>query len=769
MSRRRLTTSAWRAATIAGVAAGFASARATTAGAQGGPALPADLERFYSAPSLVGTAPRGVTWAPDGDRFAFLWNTEGTNFLDVYVATVAATGAVTPLRATVMPRSEVPPSIAAADGTPLGFTRWPAQRAALAAELDGGVSAVAWHPDGERLLVTFRGDLWTAAMPTPGGAGPVRRLTETRSAESRAAFAPGSDQVRVAFVRDGDLHVAALAGDTLAQARRLTQLARDGVAVEAFAWSPDATRLMVVETDRTEIRTRGIPDYLGDETTMPVVRRAMPGEPSEVRRVGIVGADGGEVRWLALGGDRYDVLHGWQWSPNGAQLALDVSDVFVKHRRILVASAAPGDRERTAAQSAVRTLVEERDSANVSAEWQLAWGPDGRGLYFTSDRRDDYHVWYAPLGGAAPRPVTTGPWAVFGFTVTPHDIFVTTNAGRTEERHLWRVPLGGGPPRRVSRHPGTHTATVSPDGRWAADLFSSDTVPPDLHVLDAQGVEGTGRRVTTSPLPDFARYRFTAARHVTFPSRADGAMLHARLLLPPGRAAGQRVPLIIGSAYSNTARNQWGGRNAHPLWGLDQVLLEKGFAILAVDVAGSSGHGTAFRRRIRLDYGGIDVEDLHSGVEWAVREGIADPARVGIWGSSYGGLLTTMSLFTKPDVFRAGVAGAPATNVWHALTGEQRVMMRPQEHMEAYADASSHTKAHGLRGHLMLIHGMRDAVVLYKDSAWLTQYLLQMGKSVELVTLPDAGHGWDLEGLAQTRHAFRQLVRFFEVHLGGSG
>jgi dipeptidyl-peptidase-4 len=310
-------------------------------------------------------------------------------------------------------------------------------------------------------------------------------------------------------------------------------------------------------------------------------------------------------------------------------------------------------------------------------------------------------------------------------------------------------------------HPGTHSPVPSPDGRWVADLFSSDTIPPDLHLLDGTGRDDAGRRVTVSPLAELARYRFTAPRYVTFPSRADGATLHARLLLPPGRADGARVPLIVGSAYSNTVRNQWGGRNAHPLWGLDQVLLEKGFAILAVDVAGSSGHGTAFRRRIRLDYGGIDVEDLHSGVEWAVREGIADSARVGIWGSSYGGLLTTMSMFTKPGVYRAGVAGAPATNVWHALTGEQRVMMRPQEQMAEYAAASSHTKADGLRGALMIIHGVRDPVVLYRDSAWLTQYLIQMGREVELVTLPDAGHGWDLEGLAQTRYAFKRLVGYF--------
>lgn len=754
------------AAVLLLIAAGEARAQ----GASGVAPLAADLERFYSSPSLIGTAPRGVTWSPDGRRFAFLWNTDGTNFLDVFVATPAASGAVTPVRTTAMPRPAPAPASAAPDGTPIGYTRWRSQRAELAAELDGGVAAVAWHPDGRRLLVTFRGDLWLADVPAVAGGTPgaVRQLTTTRGAELRAAFAAatgaatgtGGASASVAYLRDGELFVASLRADSLADERQLTRLSREGVGVEAFAWSPDGAQLMLVETDRTEIRTRLIPDYLTDETSVREVRRAMPGEPSEIRRVGIVSAAGGEVRWLDLGGERYDVLHGWQWSPDGSRLVLDVSDVFVKHRRIHVVEV-----PRVGAP-VVRTLVAERDSANVQAEWQVAWAPDGRGIYFTSDRQYDYHVWYAPLDGAAPRAVTSGAWAVFGFTVTPSGLFVTSNAGRAEERHLWRVPLGGGAPRRVTAHAGTHTVTVSPDGRWGADLFSSDTIPPDLHLLDTRAADDAGRRVTTSPLPDFAHYRFTAAQYVTFPSRADGATLHARLLLPPGRAPGERVPLIIGSAYSNTARNQWGGRNAHPLWGLDQVLLEKGFAILAVDVAGSSGHGTAFRRRIRLDYGGIDVEDLHSGVEWAIKEGIADSSRVGIWGSSYGGLLTTMSLFTKPHVYKAGVAGAPATNVWHALTGEQRVMMRPQEQMAAYANASSHTKAAGLQGKLMLIHGMRDAVVLYRDSAWLTQYLLQLGKDVELVTLPDAGHGWDLEGLAQTRYAFRKLVGFFERWLG---
>ena len=719
--------------------------------------LPADLERFYSAPSLVGTPPRAVTWAPDSRRAAFLWAEDGSNTLDAYVVAIGAAGVPERRRLTALPRATVPAATAPApDGSPLGYTMWRAQRAALAAELDNGVSALAWLPDASRLVATARGDLWLvdATVTAP----PARRLTATRESESRVVIAPRralDGATLVAFVRNGDAHVARLVGDSLHEARRLTTLSREAAGVEAITWSPDGQRLLIVDVDRSAIRLRGIPDYLGEETAMPMVRRAMPGEPSEMRRVGLVDANGGEVRWLPVTTDRFDVLHGVQWSPDGRRIVLDVSDVFVKHRRVLVVDGADTDTPD------VQPVVVERDSANVSAEWQVAWSADGRRVLFTSDRETDYHVWSVPAGGGTPVPVTRGAWAVFGFAASARGVFVTANAGRAEERHVWRVASGTGSLVPMTRQPGTHTVSVSPDGRWGLDLFSSDTIPPDLHLLDLTRADATPQRVTTSPRPEFARYRFAPARYVQFASRADGATLHARLLLPPTWRPGTRVPLIMGSAYSNTARNQWGGRNAHPLWGLDQVLLEQGFAILAVDVAGSSGHGTAFRRRIRLDYGGIDVEDLHSAVEWAVREGIADSARVGIWGSSYGGLLTTMSLFTKPQVYRAGIAGAPATNVWHALTGEQRVMLRPQEHMDAYARASSHTKADGLRGSLMLIHGMRDAVVLYKDSAWLTQYLLQLGKDVELLTLPDAGHGWDLEGLAQTRFAFRRMVAFF--------
>lgn len=732
----RIITTALRCAAYASLALTATSPLA----AQAPPEI--SIKAFYSAPSLIGTEPRGAAWSPDSRRVAFLWNDAGLRFLDVWMTDVAT---ARPVRLTRMPA----PTVVNALGTDTL-----AQRAAIAAELNTGVGGLLWTPDGARVLFSFRGELWSVR---PGNE--PQRFTTVPGPHQRPSFSP--DGRAFAWLSRGDLWWAPFVGDSLGAPQRVTALAAAGKGVESYAWAPDGSAFAIIETDRTRMPTRGIPDYLGNETVLREVTRNYPGEPSESRRLGIVAARGGEVRWVDLGPEPMDLIFSYAWSPRGGQLVVDKSDLFVKDRRILLVDAST---------TATRLLVQERDSLNVTAEWRAVWSADGQGIYFTSDRVTDYHLWYAPVSGGAPRAITSGAWAVFSAALTATGHVLVANAGRPEERQLLRVPLSGGTATRVSLRAGTHTPTVSPDGRWAAVVFSSDTVPPDLYLTDLAASRPTlasERRVTTSPRPEFAQYAWSAPQYVTFPSRADGATLHGRLLLPPGYHAGRRYPVILGSAYSNTVRNQWGGRNAHPLWGLDRVLLERGYVIFAVDVAGSSGHGTDFRRRIRLDYGGIDVEDLHSGVEWLIAQGIADPARVGIWGSSYGGLLTTMSLFTKPGVYAAGIAGAPATNVFHALTGEQRVMMRPQEQRAAYIAASSHTKAAGLQDPLLIIHGMRDAVVLFKDSVWLTQYLLQLGKDVDLLTLPDAGHGWDLEADYQTRHAFEKMLQFFDRHLKG--
>jgi len=185
-----------------------------------------------------------------------------------------------------------------------------------------------------------------------------------------------------------------------------------------------------------------------------------------------------------------------------------------------------------------------------------------------------------------------------------------------------------------------------------------------------------------------------------------------------------------------------------------------------VDVRGSVGYGNEFRDKLLGDYGGIDIEDLDSGVRFLGTLGYADTARVGIWGSSYGGLMTAMSLFKKPGLYKAGVAAAPATNVWHAMTGQVNVAGRPNTHPEVYRRTSAGELGEDLRDALLIVHGMQDSVVLFKDSVVLAEKLMMLGKDFDIVISPSSVHDWSAKPYV-ARHVLRKIVDHFERHLGG--
>lgn len=700
---------------------------------------PMTIERLYSLPSIIGTAPENPTWSPDSRRLAFLWNDKGMPFRDIWLTDVEGSK---PVRVTRMPQADYPSD----PGSDIAKLE---QRARF--ETDHGISELVWAPDGRHLIFALHGALYQVL---PG------KSAQTLSDAGISGWDLGTSAPAhaIAYRSAGGLSVAEFKPGKVSPRAVYSPGAKD-VRIESYVWSADGKHLAFIEADQSKVPTRGIPDYLGEETRMVEVKRPFPGEPSPTRRLGVIAASGGEVTWMDLGDDPLDQIFDVRWSPDSRQLLVDKSDLYIKHRRLLIADPESGKS---------RPLLEESDAKNVTAEWWADWSPDGKGVYFTSDRDNDYHVYYQALSGGEPKAITRGEWAVFSASISTaaNALFVVSNEGNAESRRVHRVALSGSQAATVTSSEGAHHPTVSPDGRMIADLFSDDVTPPDLYLQSTTDAKAKPRQITHSPLPEFNDYRWIAPKYIVFHNVNDNTPVHARLTLPADFDPAKKHPAILGSVYSNSVHNEWGGRIYHPTWGLDQFLAQQGYVVMNVDISGSSGYGKAFRQRIGKDYGGVDVDDLYSATRYLISDANVDPGRIGIWGSSYGGLLTTMSMFRYPDSYAAGVAGAPATNVFHAMTGEMQTMMAPQDHAEQYAKSSPYLRSGELKGHLMLIHGMRDWIVLYKDTLMLVERLILQGKQVDLVTLPNAPHGWDTEGLAQTRYAFRKLIDHFERYLG---
>ena len=693
------------------------------------PANPAfDLNMLYSTPSIIGTTPRAVVWSGDGNHVAFLWNDAGRAFRDVWTYSLKT--------------GEKRRVTTQADGVS------PDQR-------HSGISEVVWlDRGGEQIAYVLNGDLYQQ-----GPDGISGRLEADKAAVKRLALSP--DGRYLAFVSEGALWLRSSDIMAKAPARKLVDRGNPKAAIQSYEWAADSSGLVFNLTDNSFLPERDIYYYAKADAQKHHVSRAFPGDETAHFRIGFVKVDTGDIRFFSRLNDK-DYVWNYGLSGDGKSLFINSSDPLVKKHVVYVYDVDSGRR---------KVFYQEYDALHLRPDWKVAWAPKDDGLIILTDRDGYLHLYHQKTAGAKPRALTHGEWEISAFKVDSEkgEIYFLANKAHFPERQIYRVSIGGGEVERVSAMtPGTHQPFFSSDMSHAATLFSNDATPVELYILDL-GKKQTVR-VTHSPRPEFYQQTWANIGYVEFDSHVDGTRLVGRLSLPPNHDPSRRYPLIVGSVYSDSVRNQYGGRTSHPTWGLDQYFVASGYIVLNVNVRGSWGQGRKHNQGLRFGYGVIDIEDLHSGVKYLVSQGLVDPERVGIWGSSYGGLMTMMSLFKKPGVYAAGIAGAPATNVRHAYPGQMWVMGETtgDDQPGRYRLQSAMYHTDGLEDPLMIIHGTKDDVVLYSDTITVVEKLIAQEKMFELVTLPGSGHGWDNEGQAQRRFAFKKMVGFFNRHLMGN-
>jgi dipeptidyl-peptidase-4 len=249
---------------------------------------------------------------------------------------------------------------------------------------------------------------------------------------------------------------------------------------------------------------------------------------------------------------------------------------------------------------------------------------------------------------------------------------------------------------------------------------------------------------------------------VSFPSHIDDYTLHARILEPANLEAGRKYPVIFGPMYSNTARNRWSG-----IYSLvQQLLVQKGYIVVQVDMRGSTGYGRGFREEFLTDFAGDDIEDIVSAVRYITQLSYVDSERLGLWGSSYGGTLTVYTLLKKPGLFRAGVAAAAAVDPYFFGTDDVAIVRRPDSNPEIFENAAVRY-ATNLEDRLLLIHGMQDQVVPFKTTVVLADALIRASKNFDIALAPGASHAWSRES-PYARFLFGKLIEHFDRYLGSA-
>jgi dipeptidyl aminopeptidase/acylaminoacyl peptidase len=313
---------------------------------------------------------------------------------------------------------------------------------------------------------------------------------------------------------------------------------------------------------------------------------------------------------------------------------------------------------------------------------------------------------------------------------------------------------------------GSNQAEVSPDDSTIGLVYSYSNKPPEVYVMPNKP-GASGKQITTTPTAEWRSFNWIDPKVITFKAR-DGVDVYARLFTPEMIGARRDpahpgVVFVHGAGYAQNAHKYWASYFREYMF--HNLLASRGYVVLDVDYRASSGYGRDWRTAIYRHMGGKDLEDIVDGAKYLVAKEQVHPKRIGVYGGSYGGFITLMAMFTTPDVFAAGAALRPVTDWAHYDHGyTSNILNIPQKDAEAYRRSSPIYFAAGLKGALLICHGMVDTNVLFQDSVRLAQRLIELRKeNWEFAPYPVENHAFERE--TSWADEYKRILKLFEEHL----
>ena len=673
-----------------------------------------------------------ITWAPDGRRFAWIEDKSIMQY-DVPAKKRKQLVALGPLEdKAIKPRPEP----------------WDWQNRRVSEQ------SFQWSANGQVMLVSLEGDLFLVHPET----GKWEQLTATADVERDPKLSP--DGRFVSFRREHDLFSLEVAN------KKVTRLTADGSATlwngeldwvypeelnmaTAHWWSPDSLQIAYLQFDVAPEPVFPQVDWLSWRALAEPQRFPQPGTPNADVRLGVVAAVGGPTRWMDIGETRDHLLARVDWAPDSRELAYQRLNRVQNHLDLGFADVHTG---------ASRVILSENDSYWVNVNDDFRFLNQGKQFLWGSERDGYLHLYICSVEDKHISQITKGDWevtAVAGVDEETREVFYVSNEQSPIERQLYRIRLDGKQKVRLSGGAGTHNISMSPTTQYYMDTASSMDTPPGQTLHASDGSQVAVYKEAVAP-PDVV---ILPSEIVHFKA-TDGVELYARMIKPAAFSADKKYPVIVmiyGGPGVQMVRDMWSAV------GFSQVLAQKGYLIWQLDNRGSSGRGHTWESKIYHETGTHELSDQLDGLQYLSTLGYADMTRVGITGWSYGGYMTLYALANAPNVFKAGIAGAPVTD-WRNYDSiyTERYMGLPEENPEGYRRSSPQTKAGEIKARLLILHNIEDDNVHFQNSVQMANVLEREGKQFQMLVYPQKTHGVSGPLEKQMQQA---MLDFFEKSL----
>lgn len=627
-----------------------------------------------------------------------------------------------------------------------------------------GVTRYEWvktHPRKKRIMVPLPAGIYFQDLHRQ----PELRIPSTLSSPViDPRISP--DGTMLAYVRDNELHVLNLLNNELRQVtvgadgNNTTHGLAEYIAQEemgrknGYWWSLNSKFLAFTEVDYSEVPLFRImhqgKSSVGSEAQED---HAYPfaGGPNVKVRLGVVSATGGCVTWMDIlcGGkdqendEEYLARVNWMWgniltaqvlNRSHSKLKLLKFDIKTGHRRILL-------------EEEHKTWINLHDCFTPLCDGLNRFHS---GFIWASEKTGFRHLYLHDSNGACVAPITQGDWMVeqvAGVREATGLVYFTGTLDGPLESHLYctgilpdaKCPVR---PFKLTQEKGKHAVVLDHQMQRFVDIYDSLDSPPKIYLCSLS----TGTII--KPLYDqpFRIPRFRRFLHLQPPEiiqipAKDGTTLYGALYKPDAAKFGpppyKTMIQVYGGPGIQLVSDSW----VNTVDMRAQYLKSKGILVWKMDNRGTYRRGLKFEGALKYNCGHIDAEDQLTGAEWLIKEGLAKVGHIGIYGWSYGGYLSAMSLVKYPEVFKCAVSGAPVTS-WDGFDTfyTEKYMGLPAENPSGYEHSSVMHHVDNMKGKLLLVHGMIDENVHFRHTARLVNALMAAGKPYELLILPDERH-----------------------------
>lgn len=541
--------------------------------------------------------------------------------------------------------------------------------------------------------------------------------------------------------------------------------------IKGTFWSPNGDLLAFYRMDQTMVTDYPIIDWTTRPATNHNIKYPMAGDKSHEVTVGIYDVSTGKTIFLHTGEPKEQYLTNIAWSPDEQYIYIAVLNRDQNHLKL--------NRYNVASGLIDKTLFEETSDKYVHPMHPPVFVPGNPNQFVWQSERDGYnHLYLYNTDGTLVKQLTKGNWVVTdfaGFDTKGTKAFYTSTAESPITRNFYSVDLKKGKitqltqdhtPELLNRKEfsrddkqGTHTVLLSSSGDYILDNFQNAGIPRDTYVISTKNNKKS-KRIFSAPDP-LADYRLGAMSIFTL--KADnGDDLYCRMFRPVDFDPAKKYPAIVylyNGPNVQLVNNTWNGGG--DLW--FQYMAEHGYVVFTLDGRGSWNRGLAFEQATFRHLGTTEMKDQVVGIEYLKSQPFVDASRMGLFGWSFGGFMTTSIMLRYPDLFKAAVAGGPVIDwSYYEVMYTERYMDTPQDNPEGYKESRTMNYIDNLKGKLMLIHGTQDPVVVWQQSIMFLKACVDKGKQVDYFVYP--GHEHNVLG-KDRQQLYQKVTDYFMQNL----